>query len=114
MRFFLFRRIINRRLLICDTLTNLQLGAGLTTSIEIELGESLRDHQRTALKLPFVRSVQGKDSKYIVEVENPTINVPNLVRALVDSEAKVYVVRPKTKDLEAIYLQCVSQKGVDQ
>jgi hypothetical protein len=35
----------------------------------------------------------GKDSRYMVEVDNPTINVPNLVRALVDSEAKVYAVR---------------------
>jgi len=47
-------------------------------------------------------------------MEDPAINVPNLVRALVDSEAKVYAVRPKTKDLEAISLQCVSQKGMDQ
>jgi ABC-2 type transport system ATP-binding protein len=81
--------IINRRLLVCDTLSNLRSGAGLTTSIEIELGEPLRDHQRTAMKLPFVKSVQGKDRRYVVEVEDPAINVPNLVRALVDSEAKV-------------------------
>ena len=64
------------------------------------------------MKLPFVKNIQGKDRTYVVEVENPTINVPHLVRALVDSEAKVYAVRPKTKDLEAIYLQCVSEKGV--
>lgn len=50
--------IINRRLLVCDTLANLQSGAGLTTSIEIELGEPLSDHQRTAMKLPFIKSVQ--------------------------------------------------------
>ena len=106
--------ILNRRLLVCDTLANLQSGGGLTTSIEIELGEPLRDHQGTVMKLPFVKSVQGKDSRYVVEVENPLINVPNLVRALVNSEARVFAVRPKTKDLEAIYLQCVSQKGVDQ
>lgn len=104
--------IINRRLLICDTLANLQSGAGLTTSIEIELGEPLGDHQRTSMKLPFVKSVQGRDRSYVVEVEHPTINIPNLVRALVDNEAKVYAVRPKTRDLEAIYLQCFSEKGV--
>ncbi len=104
--------IINGRLLVCDTLANLQSGAGLTTSIEIELGEPLRDHQRTAMKLPFVKNVQGKDRTYVVEVENPSSNIPNLVRALVDSEAKVYAVRPKARDLEAIYLQRVSEKGV--
>jgi hypothetical protein len=66
------------------------------------------------MKLPFVKSVQGKDRRYVVEVEDPTINVPNLVRALVDGEAKVYAVRPKTKDLESIYLQCVSERGGGQ
>ncbi|HET9785952.1 MAG TPA: hypothetical protein VFP47_02405, partial [Pyrinomonadaceae bacterium] len=75
-------------------------------------GEPLRDHQRTAMKLPFVKNVQGKERMYVVEVENPMIEVPNLVRALVDSEVKVYAVRPKTKDLESIYLQCVNERGV--
>lgn len=103
--------IINRRLLVCDTLANLQSDAGLNTSIEIELGEPLGDHQRAAMKLPFVKSAQGKDRTYVFEVENPVIDVPNLVRALVDGEAKVYAVRPKTKGLEAIYLQCVSERG---
>jgi ABC-2 type transport system ATP-binding protein len=102
--------IINGRLLVCDTLANLQSGAGLTTAIEIELGEPLRDHQR-AMNLPFVKNVQGKDRTYVVEVENPMIDIPNLVRALVQSEMKVYAVRPKTKDLEAIYLQSVSERG---
>lgn len=104
--------IINRRLLVCDTLANLQSGAGLTNSIEIELGEPLSDHQGAAIKLPFVKSILGKDRRYVIEVENPTINIPHLVRALVDNEAKVYAVRPKTRDLEAIYLQCVSERGV--
>lgn len=103
--------IINRRLLVCDTLANLQ-SAGLTNSIEIELGEPLSDHQRAAIKLPFVKSIVGKDRSYVIEVENPTINIPHLVRALVDNEAKVYAVRPKTWDLEAIYLQCVSERVV--
>lgn len=106
--------IINQRLLVCDTLANLQSDAGLNTSIEIELGEPLGDHQRAAMKLPFVKSAQGKDRTYVFEVENPVIDVPNLVRALVDGEAKVYAVRPKTKGLEAIYLQCVSERGVGQ
>ena len=106
--------IINGRLLVCDTLANLQSGAGLTNSIEIELGEPLRDHQRTAMNLPFVKNVQGKDRTYVVEVENPMIDIPNLVSALVQSEVKVYAVRPKTKDLESIYLQCVSERGVGQ
>ena len=104
--------IINRRLLVCDTLANLQSGAGLTTAIEIELSEPLGNHQGAAMKLPYVKSVQIKDRTCVVEVENPTINVPNLVRALVDSEAKIYAVRPRTKDLEAIYLQCVSEGRV--
>jgi len=103
--------IINRRLLVCDTLANLQ-SAGLTNSIEIELGEPLSDQQRAAIKLPFVKSIVGKNRSYVIEVENPTINIPHLVRALIDNEAKVYAVRPKTWDLEAIYLQCVSERGV--
>jgi ABC-2 type transport system ATP-binding protein len=90
--------IINRRLLVCDTLTNLQSGgACLTTPTEIELRAPLADHQLTAMRLPFVKSVAGKAGKYVFEVENPTINIPNLVKALVDSDAQVYVVRPQTE-----------------
>jgi len=103
--------IINRRLLVCDTLANLQSGTGLTTLIEIELSEPPGDHQLTAMNLPFVKSVQGKDRGYLVEVENATSNIPKLVRALVDREAMVYAVRPKTRDLETVYLQCVSERG---
>ena len=105
--------IINRQLLVCDTLTNLQSGARITTAIEIELRAPLGDHQLIATKLPFVKSVNGTDGKYVFEVENPAINVPDLVRALVDSDAQVYAVRPRTRDLETIYLQCVSKGGVD-
>lgn len=104
--------IIKRRLLVCDTLTNLRSGPRITTAIEIELRAPLGSHQLTAMKLPFVKSVAGKDGKYVFEVENPTTNTPNLVRALVDVEAQVYAVRPQARDLEAIYLQCVSEEGV--
>jgi ABC-2 type transport system ATP-binding protein len=106
--------IINRRLLVCDTLTNLRSGARLTTLIEIELSAPLGDRQLTAMKLPFVKGVDSKDGKYVFEVENPSINTPNLLRALVESDAQVYAVRPQTRDLETIYLQCVSEGGVDR
>lgn len=106
--------IIHRRLLVCDTLTNLRSGARMTTSIEIELSAPLGNHQLTATKLPFVKSVDGKNGKYVFEVENATINVPDLVRALVDSGARIYAVRPETRDLETIYLQCVGEGGVSR
>jgi ABC-2 type transport system ATP-binding protein len=106
--------IINRRLLVCDTLTNLRAGAGITTQIEIELRASLSDHQLTATRLPFVKSVAGKDGKYVFEVENPGLNTPWLVRALVDTGAQVYAVRPQTRDLETIYLECVNEGGVSK
>ena len=44
-------------------------------------------------------------------MENPAINTPQLVRALVDSDAQVYAVRPQTRDLETIYLECVNEGG---
>jgi ABC-2 type transport system ATP-binding protein len=106
--------IINRRLLVCDTLSNLQSGASITTPIEIELRTQLGEHQLAATKLPFVKSVDSKDGKYVFEVENAAINTPNLVRALVDSEAQVYAVRPQSRDLETIYLQFISKEGVDR
>ena len=106
--------IINRRLLVCDSLANLRTGAGLTTEVEIETAEPITDHHRLAVSLPFVKSVQGNNGSYTFEVENPRINVPNLVRALVDDAVKVYVVRPKIRELEAIYLQCLSKGGVDR
>ena len=102
--------IINGRLLVCNTLTNLR--SSTTNRIEIELRRPLSDHQLTAMKLPFVKSLAGKDGKYVFEVENQAINTPNLVRALVDSEAQVYAVRPQTRDLETIYLECVNEGAV--
>ena len=106
--------IIKRRLLVCDTLSNLQSGARTTTPIEVELRAPLGAQQLTAAKLPFVKSVDSKDGKYVFEVENPAINTPNLVRALVDSDVQVYAVRPKTRDLETIYLQCINKGGMDR
>lgn len=105
--------IINRRLLVCDTLTNLRSGARLTTPLEIELRAPRGDDQLTAMRLPFVKSINGTDGKYTFEVENPAINTPNLVRALVESQVQVYAVRPQSRDLESIYLQCVSKGGVN-
>ena len=104
--------IINRRLLVFDTLANLRSGKRISAPIEIELRAPLGDHQLTAMKLPFVKSIDGKDGKYVFEVENPSINIPNLVRALVDSDAQVYAVRPQTTDLETIYLECINDGGV--
>jgi ABC-2 type transport system ATP-binding protein len=106
--------IINRRLLVCDSLANLRSGAGTTTSIEIDLVEPLTDHQETPFKLPFVKRVEGKDRRYTVEVESPMIDIPNLVSALANNNAKIYAVRPKTKDLEAIYLECISERGAGE
>jgi ABC-2 type transport system ATP-binding protein len=106
--------IINRRLLVCDSLAGLRSGAGMTSSIEIDLVEPLTDHQGTPFKLPFVKRVEGKDRRYTVEVESPMIDIPNLVSALANNNAKIYAVRPKTKDLEAIYLECISERGVGE
>ena len=106
--------IINRRLLVCDTLTNLRSAAGITTRIEIELRAPVSAHQLPGMKLPFVKSIDGKDGSYVFEVENPEINTPHLVRALVDLDAQVYAVRPQTRDLETIYLECVNEGGVSR
>ena len=106
--------IINCRLLVCDSLANLRTGTRLTAEVEIETAEPITDHHRFAVSLPFVKSVQGNHLNYTFEVENPTINIPNLVRALVDDAVRLYVVRPKIRELEAIYLQCLSKGGVDR
>jgi len=106
--------IIKKRLLVFDTLANLRSGARTTAPVEIELSAPLGDQQLNLTKLPFVKNIDGKDGKYVFEVENPSINTPNLVRALVDSDAQVYAVRPQTTDLETIYLQCVGQGGVEE
>ena len=106
--------IINRQLLVCDSLANLRTGGGLTTEVEIETAEPITDHHRFTVSLPFVKSVRGSNGSYTFEVENPTINVSHLVRALVDDAVKVYAVRPKIRDLEAIYLHCLSEGGVDR
>jgi len=101
--------IIRRRLLVCDSLPNLQSGKGTSAEVEIEVGEPIVNTESQVSKLPFVKTFKQQNRIYTFEIESVIGNVPLLVKALVDAEVKILSVRPKIKNLEAIYLECVSE-----
>lgn len=100
--------ILKRRLLVCDTLVNLQSGA--TAPVEITLGEPFSKVSEIVGGLGFVRGFAAQGRALTFEIEDPARDVPRLVKALVDGGAKVYAVHPKVRDLETIYLRAVGEK----
>jgi ABC-2 type transport system ATP-binding protein len=100
--------IIRGRLLLFDTLAGLQAGgAGHGVVVDVELAEPLRD-PAALQRLPGVRLLRAEDSRYTIEVPELAA-VPRLTRALVEADAGVIAVRPRARDLESIYLQCIQR-----
>jgi ABC-2 type transport system ATP-binding protein len=105
--------ILNRRLLVCDTLQNLQSGAG-QVPVEIELLEPRDSFRQMIAELPFVSSVEQARTRFRIAVADAQQNIPQLVRLLAERGAKIMAVRPGRPSLEAIYLRCVRAGGDDE
>ena len=62
--------IIRRRLLICDSLPNLQSGKGNGAQVEIEVGEPPVNTESLVTNLPFVKSAKHHNRTFTFEIEN--------------------------------------------
>jgi ABC-2 type transport system ATP-binding protein len=101
--------ILKRRLLVFDTLANLQSGTG-GALVEVTLSEPFDRMSDVTAGLGFVKGVSPRERTVDFAVENPTRDVPRLIAALAGAGAKIYSVLPKVSDLESIYLRSVGEK----
>ena len=103
--------ILRRRLLVFDTLGNLQRGAGANRIVRFGLGaESLR--WRAALEgMPGVESVALDGSALKASVREPATTIPAIVAALVAAGATVHEVTPERSTLEAVYLASIRESA---
>ena len=60
-----------------------------------------------AVARAFDAHAKAEGSTIVVSLRQPERNIPDLVRALVDSGARIIEVRPETPDLEDVYLDLV-------
>ncbi len=99
--------ILKQRLLVCDTLANLQADAGGSARVQIELRDGLPQYQQIMRAIPSVKSLECNANTLLANVVHPRENVPRIVKALVNSGAEIIKVYPRSDSLETIYLRCI-------
>jgi ABC-2 type transport system ATP-binding protein len=102
--------ILKRRLLIYDSLQNLQTGTDHSVPVEIEIVEPLDSYREMMLDLPFVGSVEQFGKIFQIEVAGAQENIPRLVRMLAEWGMKIMAVRPQKLSLEDIYMKCMQSE----
>ncbi len=73
--------------------------------VVFHLQEANQSQVKAMEKFPFVSDVQAVDNKILAAVENPEEQNPQLIRALVESGAKVQFVGELRRRLEDVYLE---------
>jgi ABC-2 type transport system ATP-binding protein len=105
--------IIKRRLLVCDTITNLQSPGRARVQIELDGSERPDRYSILPSQLPFVRHVESSGRTFTFELDDPS-NTPRLIKALVDQSVNIHSVLPLVRSLEAIYLQHIDDRSDNQ
>ena len=73
--------------------------------VVFHLKELKPEHSRALEAFPFVSGVQAVDRRLLVTVQDPEMQNPTLVRALVEAGAEVQFVGELRQTLEDVYLQ---------
>lgn len=97
--------ILKRRLIACDTLDRLRVGAGGGPRVLVRLAGPATSHAAALVALPFVGQATADGTALRLTVAEA--DVPRVVEALVGRGAAVLEVRPDTQTLEAVYLRAV-------
>ena len=98
--------VVNTRLLALDTPEALR--AKLYDRVVVfHLSAVAPAHKKVISEQPFVRSVEIKENKLVVGLDDPKRNNPELIRALVDAGADIQFVGELRRSLEEIYLHLV-------
>ncbi|MEE8120104.1 MAG: ABC transporter ATP-binding protein [Anaerolineales bacterium] len=98
--------VVNSRLLALDTPAALR--AKLYDRVVVfHLGAVAPAYEKAVSEQAFVRSVETKDNKLVVALDDPERNNPQLIRALVDAGADIQFVGELRRSLEDVYLRLV-------
>ncbi len=98
--------VVNTRLLALDTPAALR--AKLYDRVVVfHLGAVAPAYEKAVSEQAFVRSVETKDNKLVVALDDPERNNPQLIRALVDAGADIQFVGELRRSLEDVYLRLV-------
>lgn len=106
--------IINRRLLVCAPLVELQQMSAAEVEIELDNHEDIDREEKFRQLLDGLSEVQKVSvdrNVYTVGLRDAPAQTPGLVRELVGAGAEILAVRPRRRDLQSIYLECVREKG---
>jgi ABC-2 type transport system ATP-binding protein len=98
--------VVNTRLLALDTPEALRAKL-YDRVVVIHLSAASPAYEKVVSEQPFVRSVEIKDNKLVVGLDDPERNNPELIRALVDVGADIQFVGELRRSLEEIYLRLV-------
>ncbi len=75
--------------------------------VVVHLRAAAPAYEKAVNELSFVRSVEIKDNKLVVGLDDPEMNNPELIRVLVDAGADIQFVGELRHSLEEIYLRLV-------
>ena len=98
--------VVNTRLLALDTPEALRAKL-YDRVVVIHLSAASPEYEKVVSEQPFVRSVEIKENKLVVGLDDPEKNNPELIRALVDAGANIQFVGELRRSLEEIYLRLV-------
>ncbi len=98
--------VVNTRLLALDTPEALRAKL-YDRVVVIHLSAASPAYEKVVSEQSFVRSVEIKDNKLVVGLDDPERNNPELIRALVDAGADIQFVGELRRSLEEIYLRLV-------
>ena len=98
--------VVNTRLLALDTPEALRAKL-YDRVVVIHLTAASPEYEKVVSEQPFVRSVEIKENKLVVGLDDPERNNPELIRALVDAGANIQFVGELRRSLEEIYLRLV-------
>lgn len=98
--------VVNARLLALDTPAALREKL-YDRVVVFHLGAVAPAYEKAVSEQPFVRSVESRDNKLVVALDDPERNNPELIRALVDAGADIQFVGELRRSLEEIYLRLV-------
>lgn len=98
--------VVNTRLLALDTPEALRAKL-YDRVVVVHLSAASPAYEKVVSEQPFVRSVEIKENKLVVGLDDPEKNNPELIRVLVDAGADIQFVGELRRSLEEIYLRLV-------
>ncbi len=105
--------ILKKRFLTVDTPANLTRSLGQGRVI-VKLASVADTHLAAVKNLPFVRFADRVDQTLHVDVDDPALTNPELIRALVGAGAEVQFVEEASGSLEQAYLELVADDGDEE